>query len=96
MVAPAHLIGFFVMPIGTAITLWVLFRKIQTAEFIHYLQLAIIWTLLAVVLDYLFIVQTLHSENYYKPDVYLYYALTALLPITVGWVKTHVPIKPRS
>lgn len=42
---------------------------------------------MAVLLDYLFIVKMFKSADYYKPDVYVYYALTLLLPIAVGWYK---------
>ena len=27
------------------------------------------------------------ADGYYKPDVYLYYAITFVLPIVVGWWK---------
>ncbi|HEY1303237.1 MAG TPA: hypothetical protein VGF24_06790 [Vicinamibacterales bacterium] len=37
-------------------------------------------------LVYLFIVKALKpADGYYKLDVYLYYALTFLIPVTVGW-----------
>jgi hypothetical protein len=45
---------------------------------------------MAAVLDYLFIVLLLGASNYYKPDVYLYYALTFLLPLAVGWYRFKV------
>lgn len=38
---------------------------------------------IAVVLDYLFIVQ-LFQADYYQADVFLYYALTFLTPVGVG------------
>lgn len=38
------------------------------------------------ILDYVFIVKAFNpSDGYYKVDVYLYYALTFLLPVTIGW-----------
>ncbi|MGE5624192.1 MAG: hypothetical protein ACM3ZT_01435 [Bacillota bacterium] len=51
-----------------------------------------VWTALAVALDYLLIVKLLKpTDGYYKPDVYLYYALTFLLPLLAfGW-KTRRP-----
>ena len=87
---PANLIGWIIMPIGVAVTLWVLFKKIERESFGCYAGLAVIWTLMAVVLDYLFIVKALKpADGYYKLDVYLYYALTFILPLLVGWRKMY-------
>ncbi len=84
---PPSLIGWVIMPIGVIITLWVLFNKIKSQDFRHYLILAIAWTVIAVVFDFLFIVQALKpTDGYYKLDVYVYYALTCALPLIVyGW-----------
>lgn len=87
-IVPANLIGWFVMPFGVAVTLWVLLKKIEREKFGCYFGLGLIWTLMAVILDYIFIVKMLKpADGYYKLDVYLYYALTFLLPIGVGWWK---------
>jgi hypothetical protein len=88
MLVPPHLIGWVIMPIGTAITLWVLLKKISAFELSYYFKLGAVWTLIAVILDYLFIIRLLNPEDgYYKPSVYLYYSLTLLLPLLVGWYK---------
>ena len=88
LVAP-DLIGWVIMPIGVIITLWVLFKKIKTVKLLEYLKIAIAWTLIAIVFDYLFLVKILKSEDgYYKLDVYLYYLLTFALPLIVGWRKS--------
>jgi hypothetical protein len=42
------------------------------------------WTVIAVVLDFLFIVQLFGNPQYYAPDVLIYYALTFLIPVGVG------------
>lgn len=84
---PKNILGWCVMPFGIAITLWALLRKIKREEFGCYFGLGLIWTVMAVVLDYIFIVKMLKSADYYKADVYVYYALTFLLPLTVGWYK---------
>ena len=84
---PKDLIGWYILPIGIAVTLWVLFKKIERKSFQCYFGLAFFWTLIAIVFDYLFIVKLLSSQNYYKLDVYIYYALTFLLPIIVGFYK---------
>jgi hypothetical protein len=75
-VVPPDMIGWVILPIGIIFTLWVLFKKIKSDSFIYYLYLAIAWTLIAIVFDYLFIVKALNAGGYYKLDVYIYYALT--------------------
>lgn len=87
-ILPSSLIGWVIMPIGTIITLWVLFKKIKSEDFKHYLVLAVVWTVIAVVFDYLFIVKALNpADGYYKSDVYIYYTLAFVLPLIVGWWK---------
>ena len=89
MFVPTSLIGWVIMPIGIFITLWVLRTKIKSASLRHYFFLAIIWTAIAVVFDYLFLVTVLKpADGYYKLDVYIYYALTFALPVMVGWYRT--------
>lgn len=82
---PKDQIGFYILPLGTAVTLWVLFKKIRRESFFCYIGLGVVWTVIALALDYIFIVRLLRSSGYYKTDVY--YALTFLLPIIVGWYK---------
>ncbi|HTX87108.1 MAG TPA: hypothetical protein VMC41_03535 [Candidatus Nanoarchaeia archaeon] len=85
---PVSMIGWAILPIGVIIALWVLFKIVKGDSFQYYLWLAIIWMAIAVILDYFLIVKTLKpADGYYKPDVYLYYALTFILPILVGWKK---------
>jgi len=85
---PQNLIGWIIMPIGTIITLWVLFKKIKSNSFEYYIKIAFSWVLIAIVFDYFFIVKLLSSANgYYKLDVYVYYILIFLLPLIVGWKK---------
>jgi len=87
-VLPTSLIGWAIMPIGLVITLWVLLKKLNSESFNYYLILAVIWTAIAVAFDYLFIVKTLKpADGYYKLDVYLYYTLTFISPLIVGWWK---------
>lgn len=85
---PIAMVGWIVMPFGVAFTLWVLYKKLATDSISKRVALAIVWTVLAVVLDYLFIVQAFHpADGYYKLDVYTYYALTFILPFVVGALK---------
>lgn len=86
-IVPPLMIGWIIAPIGTVITLLVLFKKIKNNNFKYYLILAIVWTLIAITLDYIFIVKLLNPVGYYKPAVYLYYFLTFTLPLFVGYKK---------
>lgn len=84
---PKDMIGWYILPFGVAVTLYVLFKKIKRDSFGCYIILGLVWTIMAIILDYLSIVRLLNSPDYYKPDVYLYYALTWLMPIMVGGYK---------
>jgi len=86
---PAILIGWIIMPIGTAIAIWIAFRKVKGDTLRYYCLVALVWLLIAVLGDYLFIVKALKpADGYYKPDVYLYYALTLAIPLFAGWRRT--------
>jgi hypothetical protein len=87
MIVPVNMIGWVVSPIATIVTLWVLFKKIHRDSLKCYFGLGIIWTVIAIILDYIFIVQLFQTGDYYKTDVYLYYITTLLLPIIVGLIK---------
>lgn len=93
---PKDLIGFAILPFGVTLTLWVLLKKINRDEFGCYFGLGLIWTILAVLLDYFFIVKMLKPLEYYKLDVYIYYALTFILPLAVGWYKFKYLPKPQN
>ena len=87
-ILPVSMIGWIIMPIGLVITLWVLFKKVKAGSFSYYFILAVVWTAIAVAFDYLFIIKMLNpTDGYYKLDVYLYYALTFICPLIVGWWK---------
>jgi hypothetical protein len=86
-VVPKDVIGWYILPFGVAATLWVLLKKIEREQLMCYIGLGIVWTIMAAVLDYFFIVKMLAAVDYYKPDVYVYYVLTLLLPMIVGCYK---------
>jgi hypothetical protein len=88
MMIPPALLGWVIMPIGIIITLWVLFKKIKGDSIKYYLILAITWTMIAIIFDYFFLVMLFNpADGYYKLDVYLYYLITFILPLIVGWYK---------
>lgn len=85
-IVPPTIIGWVIMPIGVLLTLWVLSKKIKGITFKDYILLAIGWTLIAIVFDYLFLVKVFKpADGYYKLDVYIYYILTFALPLIIGW-----------
>jgi len=89
-IVPPTMIGWIIMPIGTIITLWVLLKKIKGTAFQYYLTLGVAWTLIAIIFDYFFLVKVFKpADGYYKLDVYLYYGLTFILPLIIGWRKKH-------
>lgn len=86
---PTSLLGWIITPIGTALALWVAFRRVKGDTLSHYVLVALVWVTIAVIGDYLFIVKALNpADGYYKPDVYLYYALTVAIPLLAGWRRT--------
>lgn len=87
MIVPTSMIGWIIMPIGVIASLLVLVKKIKSNS---YLLIAISWMLIAVVFDYFFLVKLFKpSDGYYKPDVYLYYGLTFILPLIYGRYKSN-------
>jgi len=85
---PSSQIGWYILPIGLVFSLWILFRKIRRVALGYSMLIAVIWTLIAVVLDYFFIFLALHPvDGYYKLDVYLYYLLTFCIPFFVFLAK---------
>ena len=87
-IVPIYMIGWIITPIGTVLTLWVLFKKVRGDSFRYYALMALVWVLIAIVFDYFFLVKAFKpADGYYKPDVYVYYALTFVLPLIVGWRK---------
>lgn len=83
---PVSLIGWVILPIGTVVALFVAFAKVNGGTVRHFVVVALCWTAIAVIADHIFIVLLLKPEDgYYKPDVYLYYALTLAIPLFAGW-----------
>ena len=87
-VVPKDLIGWVITLPATLFTIWVLMTKVKRPELMCYFGTGLVWTIMAIVLDYLFIVVLLKAGNaYYKPDVLIYYFTTFILPIAVGYWK---------
>jgi hypothetical protein len=87
-VVPKDYIGWVITPLATVFTIWVLMHKVKRPELMCYFGTGFVWTVIAVILDYVFNVVLFKIGNsYYQPDVFLYYLLTFTLPIVVGYWK---------
>ncbi|MBP7120929.1 MAG: hypothetical protein KBA49_06810 [Methanolinea sp.] len=81
----AEHLGWIITAICTPLTIavsWWWFRK-RDLPLCYYVKVGLSWVFIAVILDYLLIV-LLFQTSYYKADVYVYYALTFLIPVVVG------------
>jgi hypothetical protein len=90
---PKEAIGWVITPMATILTVWVLLKKVKRPELMCYFGTGLIWTFMAAMLDFVFLVKLLNvGVTYYKPDVFLYYFLTFTLPIAIGyWKFKHKP-----
>jgi hypothetical protein len=70
-------------PFTVAVT-WLWFRKRGYLPLQYYAGVGISWMLIAVVLDYLFIVLLFGAAGYYALHVILYYVLMVLIPVAAG------------
>jgi len=83
---PASLIGWMITPFATALTFWVAFKKVKGSTLQYLGLVGLVWLVIALVGDYLFIVKAFKpADGYYKADVYLYYVLTLAIPLFAGW-----------
>lgn len=69
---PVSLVGWVIMPIGVIITFWILLKKIKYNNFEYYLILAVVWTVIAVVFDYLFIVKAFEPAEGITSWMFIY------------------------
>lgn len=89
-IVPTTIMGWIIMPIGIIFTIWILTHKIKKHSLTQYIILGFIWFLIAIILDYFFLVKVFHpADGYYKMDVYLYYAFTFLVP-TFFWLQNNL------
>ena len=83
----AGIMGWILIAIFTPVTIavaWWWFGRKGFHSLYYYIGVGAAWTLIAVVFDYLFIVQ-LFQATYYEPDVFVSYAVTFLIPVFVGF-----------
>jgi hypothetical protein len=87
---PVDLLGWVLFVLFTPLTIaiTVLWFRRRALPLSHYLVVALSWTFIAVLFDYLFIVRLFGVSGYYHPSVMVYYAETFLIPLFTG-VKYH-------
>jgi FtsH-binding integral membrane protein len=79
--------GWIILVLFTPFTIlvtWWWFRPRERLSLRYYAGVGIFWMLIAVVLDYLFIVLLFRATAYYSLHIFLYYALMFLIPAGVG------------
>ncbi|MDD1707953.1 MAG: hypothetical protein LUQ33_02115 [Methanoregulaceae archaeon] len=82
----AGIMGWILLAVFTPVTIvitWWWFNTRKSLSLRYYAGVGIAWMLIAIVLDYLFIV-LLFNATYYDPDVFVYYAVTFLIPPGFG------------
>jgi hypothetical protein len=84
---PVDLIGWIMFVIFTPIVILICYKRFKkrSEKISYYAFVAAIWLVIAVAFDYIFLVSLLNAPNYYKLDVYVYYACTFLIPFLIGW-----------
>jgi hypothetical protein len=84
----AGIMGWILIAVFTPVSVLIVWRWFTGRDLplAYYAGLGIAWTAIAVVFDYLFIV-LLFSATYYGPDVFVYYAITFLIPVGIGFWK---------
>lgn len=94
----AEIMGWILLAIFTPVTIVIVgwwFGKREPLPLQYYVGVGIAWVLIAVLFDYLFIVQ-LFQASYYEPDVFVYYTVTFLIPVGVGLYLNRTPKDPVS
>jgi hypothetical protein len=83
---PSSLLGWILFVLLTPLTVYIAYLRFRNRKETtgYYIVVALVWVILAVVFDYLFIVKALNAQNYYKADVFVYYLVTFLVPFAVG------------
>jgi hypothetical protein len=84
---PVSAIGWLVSIPLIPFTILIAYRRLREldASLPYCLFVAASWLAIAVILDYIFIVRLFKVEGYYDLDVTIYYILTFLIPLIIGW-----------
>ena len=83
---PSDVLGWILFVLFTPVLIVITrarFRK-RLLTFRYYAIVAMTWTGIAIVADFLFIVLLFNPDNYYHPSVIVYYLETSLVPLVTG------------
>lgn len=83
---PLSVLGWFVLAVLIPVAIFIAYKRFRgmKAPALYFLFVAASWVSLAVVFDHLFIVKAFNVQNYYDVDVFIYYALTFFIPLSMG------------
>jgi len=85
MTIPVILTAFsLAVALVTAAFAYVRFRKRREVSWLYAFLVGIAWTTLAIVLDFIFIVLLFNAPSYYRPHIFIYYAITLVVPSAVS------------
>ncbi len=84
---PNSILGLILFVLLTPLTVYIAYlrfrKRKETAT--YYFAVALVWVVLAIAFDYIFIVKAFNSQGYYKADVFVYYLTTFIIPLAVGF-----------
>lgn len=85
-IVPPGIMGWILFVVLTPLMAGVTWRwfRDRDLQVTYFLKVALAWTVIAVIGDFLFIVQLFSAQGYYQADVLVYYAVTFLIPMGVG------------
>lgn len=84
---PVKYIGLPILTIFIPLSIFIAYKRFKnfSAPTSYYFLVAVVWLILALVLDYIFVVKAFKPENYYDFDVIVYYFATFLIPLIIGF-----------
>ena len=84
---PKSILGLILFVLLTPLTAYIAYLRFRKREetLAYYFAVALVWTALAMILDYFFIVKAFNAQGYYKADVFVYYLTTFIIPLAVGF-----------
>jgi uncharacterized membrane protein SirB2 len=80
------ILGWILFVVFTPLMAYLPYRRFRSRNETagYYFLVALVWLLIAVVFDYLFIVKLFDAKDYYKLDIFVYYTVTFLAPLLIG------------
>ncbi|MBM3942125.1 MAG: hypothetical protein FJ316_04220 [SAR202 cluster bacterium] len=85
---PIKFIGWPILAVLLPVTALAAYKRLHnTNTFLwYYLLVAAVWVSVAIVLDYVFLVQAFNAQGYYDLDVTIYYVATFFIPLVTGLI----------